>query len=243
MVVGAALLVLVIVTVLWAIWRRPDRLTILVGLAIIALAFFAAPTRVHERYGFPFFALGAILFAVSPRWRIAYVVLAIATFLNMYVVLTTIYPPDDPATNPVRDWLGIGSLIRSELGVTMTSLLHTVAVVWAWLQLRPRAADTARRRVRAAADAGAGDGATGAVRPAVVAGADRGRAGRGGARCAGRRHDADVDRARALRRGGADPLGGRPAACLARARRPQRVALGTSGAAASTGSTSGSSSR
>ena len=71
------------------------------------------PTRVHERYGFPFFALGAILFAVSPRWRIAYVVLAIATFANMYVVLTTLYPPDDPALNPVRDWLGIGELLRS----------------------------------------------------------------------------------------------------------------------------------
>ncbi len=158
-VVGAALLVLVIVTVLWAIWRRPDRLTILVGLAIIALAFFAAPTRVHERYGFPFFALGAILFAVSPRWRIAYVVLAIATFLNMYVVLTTIYPPDDPATNPVRDWLGIGSLIRSEVGVTVTALLHTVAVAWAWLQLRPRAGTRLDEEMRAAADTGLDDGA------------------------------------------------------------------------------------
>jgi len=78
--VGAGVLILAILTGLWAIWRRPDRLTILVALAVIALAFFAAPTRVHERYGFPFFALGAILFAVSPRWRIAYVILASATF-------------------------------------------------------------------------------------------------------------------------------------------------------------------
>ncbi len=138
-VVGAALLVLAILTGLWAVWRRPDRVTILVALSIIALAFFAAPTRVHERYGFPFFALGAILFAVSPRWRIAYVILAIATFANMYVVLTTIYPPKDPALNPVADWLGIGSLIRSEIGVTVVAALHTVAFAWAWLQLRPAA--------------------------------------------------------------------------------------------------------
>ena len=138
-VAGAVLLILAILTALWAVWRRPDRLTILVALAVLAVAFFAAPTRVHERYGFPFFALGAILFAVSPRWRVAYVVLAIATFANMYVVLTTMYPPKDPTLNPVRDWLTIGPLIRSELGVVVVSLLHTLGFAWAWLQLRPSA--------------------------------------------------------------------------------------------------------
>ncbi len=148
--IGTALLVLAIVTGMWAVWRRPDRLTILVALAVIALAFFAAPTRVHERYGFPFFALGAILFAVSPRWRIAYVILAIATFANMYVVLTTIYPPKDPVLNPVADWLGIGSLIRSEIGVTLIAALHTVGFAWAWLQLRPAAMARLAAEVRAA---------------------------------------------------------------------------------------------
>ena len=73
--VGAVLLVATIVGALWAAARRPDRLTLLVALAVLALAFFAVPTRVHERYGFPFFAIGAILFAISWRWRIAYVVL------------------------------------------------------------------------------------------------------------------------------------------------------------------------
>ena len=148
---GAALLLVVIATVLWTIWRRPDRLTILVGLAVVALAFFAVPTRVHERYGFPFFALGAILLAVSPRWRIAYVVLTIATFANMYVVLTTLYPPDDPTLNPVRDWLGIGDLIRSQLGVTVVAILHTAVAGWAWLQLR----SGAHRRLATEADAAA----------------------------------------------------------------------------------------
>ena len=134
--IGAALLLVVIATVLWTVWRRPERLTILVGLAVLALAFFAVPTRVHERYGFPFFALGAILLAISPRWRVAYVVLTVATFANMYVVLTTLYPPSDPTLNPVRDWLGIGDLIRSQLGVTVVAILHTGAAAWAWVQLR-----------------------------------------------------------------------------------------------------------
>jgi hypothetical protein len=135
-VVGAALLVATIVGTLWVAARNPDRLTLLVVLSILALAFFALPTRVHERYGFPFFALGAILFAISPRWRIAYVVLAVATFANMYVVLTTLYPPEDPALNPVRDWLGIGPMIRSQVGVTLVAILHTGAFVWALLQVR-----------------------------------------------------------------------------------------------------------
>jgi C-terminal four TMM region of protein-O-mannosyltransferase/Dolichyl-phosphate-mannose-protein mannosyltransferase len=152
--IGAAILLVVIATVLWTIWRRPDRLTILVGLAVIALAFFAAPTRVHERYGFPFFALGAILLAISTRWRVAYVVLTIATFANMYVVLTTLYPPEDPTTNPVRDWLGIGDLIRSQLGVTVVAILHTAAAGWAWLQLRAGAQTRLEAEAERAAEPG-----------------------------------------------------------------------------------------
>ena len=47
----------------------------------------------------------------------AYVVLSVATFPNMYVVLTTLYP-DNPA---IADWLGIGPAIRSEAGVVLFS--------------------------------------------------------------------------------------------------------------------------
>jgi C-terminal four TMM region of protein-O-mannosyltransferase/Dolichyl-phosphate-mannose-protein mannosyltransferase len=134
--VGALLLVAAIVGALWVAARRPDRLTLLVVLAVLALAFFAVPTRVHERYGFPFFALGAILFAISVRWRIAYVVLSIATFANMYVVLTTLYP-DNPS---ISDWLGIGELIRSQAGVATVAVAHTLAFAWAFWQLRSHAA-------------------------------------------------------------------------------------------------------
>ena len=63
--------------------RRDDRRTILIGLTILAIAFFVLPTRVHERYLFPFFALGAILAATSFRWRLAYFALALANFANL----------------------------------------------------------------------------------------------------------------------------------------------------------------
>ena len=131
-----ALLLFVVVPVLVA--RRPDRLTILVGVSVLALAFFAVPTRVHERYLFPLFAIAAIPFAFSWRWRIFYVVASIATFLNMYAVLTTIYP-DNPS---ISDWLGIGDAITSQAGVTLIALMNTGAFLWAFAQLRPRAQRT-----------------------------------------------------------------------------------------------------
>ena len=126
-------LLFVVVPVLVA--RRPDRLTILVGVSVLALAFFAVPTRVHERYLFPLFALAAIPFAFSWRWRIFYIVASIATFLNMYAVLTTIYP-DNPS---ISDWLGIGDAITSQAGVTVIALMNTAVFLWALVQFRPSA--------------------------------------------------------------------------------------------------------
>ncbi len=130
--IGAALLLATMAVTLWTVARRPDRLAILVGLAVLALAFFVLPTRVHERYGYPFFAFAAILGAISVRWRVAWVALSVATFANMYVVLTTLYPG-----NPsVADWLGIGEWIRSEVGVSLFSIIHGVAFLWVAVQLR-----------------------------------------------------------------------------------------------------------
>src|SRR6185369_2671416 len=127
--------------------RRPDRLTVLVGVAVLALAFFVLPTRVHERYLFPLVAVGAILAAVSPRWRIAYVISGAAMFANMYVVLTTWY-----TTNPnIHDWLGIGKGLASFWGIAIASLAQAGVLVWALLQLRGEAIESLGEDV---ADAG-----------------------------------------------------------------------------------------
>ncbi len=131
-VVGTTLLLMTITAISVAVARRPDRLTILVGVLLLALAFFVVPTRVHERYLFPFLIVGTILAATSFRWRFIYVVVSLATFANMYVVLTTIYP-DNPG---VADWLGIGPAIRSPAGVALVALTHLGAFIWAILQLR-----------------------------------------------------------------------------------------------------------
>jgi len=140
--VGSVGLLAVILATCVLVALRPDRRTILVGLAILALAFFVVPTRVHERYLFPFYAVAAILAAVSRRWAVAYLVGSVATFLNMYVVLTTIYPG-----NPsISDWLGIGGAIRSPAWVAAIAATHLGLFVWAVLQVRPAA------RVRLAAE-------------------------------------------------------------------------------------------
>ncbi|HET7030424.1 MAG TPA: phospholipid carrier-dependent glycosyltransferase [Candidatus Limnocylindrales bacterium] len=130
--VGAALLIAAFLVTSLVVLRRPDRLTILIAVTVLAVAFFMLPTRVHERYLFPLVAVGAILAGVSFRWLAAYAVLSGLTFLNMYVVLTTIY------TNNyrIRDWFHIGSTVRSPTAVTLIVLAGIAATIWAFSQLR-----------------------------------------------------------------------------------------------------------
>ena len=145
--VGTALLVAMIGLVCVVVARRDDRRTILVGLTVLAIAFFVVPTRVHERYLFPFFALAAILAATSFRWRVAYLALVLANFANLYAILTTPF-----YNNPgISDWLGMGDALRSPAGVTIAALTHLLVGIWALTELR-RGAVT-RLDDEAAADA------------------------------------------------------------------------------------------
>ncbi len=147
--VGAVLLAAAFLIVSLVVARRPTPLAILTGVTILAIAFFILPTRVHERYLFPLIAVGAILAGISIRWRITYVVLSLTTFLNMYVVLTTLYP-----NNPgIDDWLGIGAGVRGTSGVTLVALAALAASLWAFAQLRPAAHDALERELLQRADA------------------------------------------------------------------------------------------
>jgi C-terminal four TMM region of protein-O-mannosyltransferase/Dolichyl-phosphate-mannose-protein mannosyltransferase len=131
---GALMLAVVLAASLVAAWR-PDRITILLGLTVLAIAFYVVPTRVHERYAYPVFALAILLAAVAWRWRLAYVVLSITVFLNMYAALTNPF-----YNNPgISDWLGIGPTLRGEGGVTLIALANGAIFLWAFAQLRPSA--------------------------------------------------------------------------------------------------------
>jgi hypothetical protein len=133
---GLLMLAVTVLVSLIAAWH-PDRLTILVSLTVLAIAFYVVPTRVHERYAYPVFALAIMLAAIAWRWRIAYAVLSITVFLNMYWALTLPF-----YANPgISDWLGIESAIGSEAGIAVLALLNGAVFVWSVSQLRVRARD------------------------------------------------------------------------------------------------------
>jgi hypothetical protein len=54
---------------------------------VLAFAFYAVPTRVHERYLVPFFAVGAILAAGSIRGVAAFVGAGVLNAINLHAVL------------------------------------------------------------------------------------------------------------------------------------------------------------
>ncbi len=188
--VGTGLFLAVLAVVGWTIARRPDRLTILVGVAVLAVAFFVVPTRVHERYLFPFFPLAAILAAVSPGWRLPYAALSVANLANMYWVLTFRY--DMPTAD---DWLGIGRFIAQQPVATAVALIHLGGFVWIVTQLRRPAIARLNDEVAGRRDRPRGQPGGGARRPARRPTGPTGAPGRGlrGRLGGAGRHDPRVD--------------------------------------------------
>ena len=87
--IGAALLVCVGLLVAGGLLVRDGWLPILLGFTLVAFAFYALPTRVHERYLFPFFASGALLVAGSTVRAVGYVGVGLANTVNLHAVLAS----------------------------------------------------------------------------------------------------------------------------------------------------------
>lgn len=162
-VLGEGLLLATIAGVgIWAAWRDDTR-SMVVALAILAIAFFVVPTRAHERYLFPFFAVGAILLALSWRWAVAYAVLAVVNSANLLAVLTLYCGvPSDTSyscwgNGPVPlaggsqalsslliDW---GTFLReAKFGdyiwpIALSAVATGLTLLWALWQMRGRAVD------------------------------------------------------------------------------------------------------
>lgn len=165
-----ALLAILVGVSLWAAWRD-DPLSLVVALAILSIAFFAVPTRSHERYLFPFFGVGAVLLALSWRWRLSYVILAIANTINLLAVLVQYGGiPDYSSTwataNPgatagnsalaglLIDW---GHFLESATWfdgiiwpIALVGVVVGLGLVWSLLQLRTRAVDSLAEEALAA---------------------------------------------------------------------------------------------
>ncbi len=85
---GGVLLVVGLVLSVVPLWWRRDTAMLLACAVVAGLAFYFLPTRAHERYLFPVFAL-ALPLAVA-RWRVLvpYVVLSLAFALSLYYAFT-----------------------------------------------------------------------------------------------------------------------------------------------------------
>lgn len=95
--IGGALLVLGILAACVPLWWRRDVAMLLTAGALAAFAFYFLPTRAHERYLFPAFALLLPIAAARSRLLLPYVGLAVAFGLSLYFAFTR-YPQD--ATTP-----------------------------------------------------------------------------------------------------------------------------------------------
>lgn len=86
--VGAVLLVGGFLYGLANMLVRDERRTIILAAIFLAMAFFVLPTRVHERYLMPVFALLPLLAVASRSWLVVLVGLSVATLINLHAVLT-----------------------------------------------------------------------------------------------------------------------------------------------------------
>ncbi len=83
---GLALLGCSFLYALYLIWRRCDKEMILLAFAWVSLAFFMFPTKVHERYLYPFFCFYVILYAVQPRRKWLYWGFTLTYLMNLMVI-------------------------------------------------------------------------------------------------------------------------------------------------------------
>ena len=148
--VGNLLFIAAVAIALSVLIRRIDGPTIVFVALLIAVAFFALPTRVHERYLYPALALGLPLLAAGTAWRFLYVALSAVAFLNIYWV----YSLPMGNAGPGRGILG--DTVYSAAGIYGLSAM-TVAVMafLAFRALRPEslpwrhASDSGRSAARA----------------------------------------------------------------------------------------------
>ena len=85
--IGTGLFLIVALTVSVVLFKRREPMQVLTGLAVLLVAFFVLPTRVHERYLVQAFAVLAIIWVPKLWQRIFLVVLAFANTINLHAIL------------------------------------------------------------------------------------------------------------------------------------------------------------
>ncbi len=132
--IGSGLLVLAAIVVAAVLLVRDDRTAILLGFTVVALAFFALPTRVHERYQYPALVTAVLFAATSVRWRWWFVLVGVLGAVNLHAVATL--ARDGFGTPGMVGW-PVGDLARSDPVVILVSLGNTalfLALLGAWVR-------------------------------------------------------------------------------------------------------------
>src|SRR4029077_813125 len=114
------------------------------------IAFFALPTRVHERYLFPVFGVGALVAGMSPRWLAWYIALAVTNVATLHAVLPLPFPGYG---TPGVQGLLLGSFLRDPFVVGIIADVHTllfigVIVAFFWQVSLPAFRSLSRARSR-----------------------------------------------------------------------------------------------
>jgi Gpi18-like mannosyltransferase len=130
--IGGALFLAAAGTVFWMLIKRHSPNQVLLGSAALLVAFFALPTRVHERYLAQAFAILAIVWVASNRRRIALAVLAVASTLNLHAILAadlgveTVSATSAPSAGAV----GSGSFVANQLVAVTGQPPEFYAIEW-----------------------------------------------------------------------------------------------------------------
>jgi predicted membrane-bound dolichyl-phosphate-mannose-protein mannosyltransferase/Gpi18-like mannosyltransferase len=136
--VGAILFGFAALVALWTVVRRDDPAGLLVGALALAVAFFALPTRVHERYLFPALALAAPLVARGWKWATLYAVLTLSFFANVYWLYTTDFSfaggefPMNPGLfrQPMPRDPVLATVFFNDTSIYLLSLMIVIALAW-----------------------------------------------------------------------------------------------------------------
>ncbi len=124
---GGVLLVAGLLASAAMVWWRRDVPVLLAAGALAAMAFYFLPTRAHERYLFPAFALLLPLAVVRARLLVPYVTLAIAFAISLYFAFTR-YPQDNL---PAPDWLEQTLFTRNgQILIALVMLGSAAYVAW-----------------------------------------------------------------------------------------------------------------
>ena len=144
--VGTILFGVASLVAFWVVARRDDLRGVLLASLVLAIAFFAVPTRVHERYLFPALALAAPLLLAGRPWPWLYAGLSLSFFANVYWVYTADWSFADRIMTPgvggepmPRDPF-LAATLYTDAGIWILSALSVVLLlVTAWRAVRASA--------------------------------------------------------------------------------------------------------